>query len=111
MHTESMKQLMQMSEVAETEAAAGGARQYRPGSCDHDCQCDKEEEASCAQQTELRWMASQLLAIQENERKRIAADLHDGLGQSLTLISSPWRRPSSCLPAARSGRHRHPCGA
>jgi signal transduction histidine kinase len=31
-------------------------------------------------------MASQLLSIQENERKRIAADLHDGLGQSLTMI-------------------------
>jgi len=83
MYTESMKQL---SEVAETEAAAGGTGQYRPGSCDCDCKCDKEEEESCAQQTELRWMASQLLAIQENERKRIAADLHDGLGQSLTMI-------------------------
>jgi signal transduction histidine kinase len=86
MYTESMKQLMQMSEAAKTEAAAGGTGQYRPGSCDCDCKCDKEQEASCAQQTELRWMASQLLAIQENERKRIAADLHDGLGQSLTMI-------------------------
>jgi signal transduction histidine kinase len=86
MYTESMKQLMQMRQVADKEAPAGGTGQHRSGSCGHDCQCNKEEEASCAQQTELRWMASQLLAIQENERKRIAADLHDGLGQSLTMI-------------------------
>lgn len=31
-------------------------------------------------------MAGQLLSIQESERKRIASDLHDGLGQSLTMI-------------------------
>ncbi len=83
MYTESMKRLMQ---VTETEAQAGATRQHRPEPCGCSCQCDQEEEASCAPQTELRWMASQLLAIQENERKRIAADLHDGLGQSLTMI-------------------------
>jgi len=37
-------------------------------------------------QARLQRMASQLLSIQESERKRIAKDLHDGLGQSLTLI-------------------------
>lgn len=37
-------------------------------------------------QARLRRMASQLLSIQENERKRIATDLHDGLGQTLTMI-------------------------
>ncbi|BCB27618.1 hypothetical protein SKTS_25040 [Sulfurimicrobium lacus] len=43
-------------------------------------------EAVCALQSELRRMSAQLLTIQENERRRIATDLHDGLGQSLTLI-------------------------
>ncbi len=31
-------------------------------------------------------MSAQLLAMQEKERQRIAADLHDGLGQSLSLL-------------------------
>lgn len=35
---------------------------------------------------ELQRVSSQLLAVQENERKRIAADLHDGIGQSLSLL-------------------------
>lgn len=43
-------------------------------------------EAVCASQDELRRLSTQLLTIQESERQRIATDLHDGLGQSLTLI-------------------------
>ncbi len=35
---------------------------------------------------ERRNMSAQILMIQESERQRIAKDLHDGLGQSLTLI-------------------------
>lgn len=35
---------------------------------------------------EMRLLSAQLLTIQESERKRIAADLHDGIGQSLSLI-------------------------
>lgn len=35
---------------------------------------------------ELRRLSGQLATIQEDERRRIALDLHDGLGQSLSLI-------------------------
>lgn len=37
-------------------------------------------------QEELRQLSSQLLNVQEDERRRIAADLHDVIGQSLSLI-------------------------
>jgi signal transduction histidine kinase len=46
----------------------------------------KAEEALRASHTELRRLAAQHLTIQETERRRIAADLHDGLGQSLSLL-------------------------
>jgi signal transduction histidine kinase len=46
----------------------------------------KAEEALRASQKELRRLAEQHLTIQETERRRIAADLHDGLGQSLSLL-------------------------
>ena len=35
---------------------------------------------------ELRRLSGLLVSIQENERRRIALDLHDGLGQSLSMI-------------------------
>lgn len=35
---------------------------------------------------ELKQLSMRLLTIQENERQRIAADLHDGIGQSLSLL-------------------------
>ena len=44
------------------------------------------EEALRAAQSELRRLAAQHLTIQETERRRIAADLHDGLGQTLSLL-------------------------
>jgi signal transduction histidine kinase len=34
----------------------------------------------------LRTLSSQMLMVQEQERKRIAAELHDGIGQSLSAI-------------------------
>ncbi len=46
----------------------------------------KQGETLCGYQEELRQLSAQLLTIQESERQRIAADLHDGIGQSLSLI-------------------------
>ncbi|HTY99744.1 MAG TPA: ATP-binding protein [Rhodocyclaceae bacterium] len=37
-------------------------------------------------QEETQRLSAQLLEVQENERRRIAADLHDVIGQSLSLI-------------------------
>ncbi len=54
--------------------------------CGHKSECAKMKTAWCASQTKMRTMANHLLTIQENERKRIASDLHDGLGQSLNMI-------------------------
>ena len=35
---------------------------------------------------QLRYLSSRLLAAQEHERRRVALELHDGLGQALTAI-------------------------
>ena len=39
-------------------------------------------------QAAQRAFAQQIMASQENERKRIAGELHDGLGQHLTVIKN-----------------------
>lgn len=46
-----------------------------------------------------RYLATQQLAIQEAERRRIAADLHDGLGQSLALLKRAVDEASAALYA------------
>ncbi len=46
----------------------------------------KVEEQLKESEKKLRHLSSQLLAAQENERRRVARELHDGLGQSLTAI-------------------------
>ncbi len=46
----------------------------------------RTNEALRKSQEETRQLSLQLLQVQELERKRIAADLHDGIGQSLSLI-------------------------
>ncbi len=44
------------------------------------------EEALRQSERELRVLSSQLLEAQERERQRVAQELHDGIGQSLTAI-------------------------
>ena len=46
----------------------------------------RTEQALRDSREELRQLSSILVSIQEDERRRIALDLHDGLGQSLSLI-------------------------
>jgi signal transduction histidine kinase len=46
----------------------------------------QSEAALRSSQEESRQLAAQLLNVQEYERQRIAADLHDVIGQSLSLI-------------------------
>jgi len=77
---------MQLRQANGKSALDSGSRKYRSMPRGNYSEFEKIKKECSASQTELRWMASQLLSIQENERKRIASDLHDGLGQSLTLI-------------------------
>jgi PAS domain S-box-containing protein len=44
------------------------------------------EEALRESEKQLRYLSSQLLTIQEQERKRISGELHDELGQALAVI-------------------------
>lgn len=46
---------------------------------------------------ELQRVSRQVLTIQESERERIAADLHDGLGQSLSAVRFGLQSISSSL--------------
>jgi PAS domain S-box-containing protein len=46
----------------------------------------RAEEALKDSENRLRYLSSQLLTIQENERKRISRDVHDSIGQTLAAI-------------------------
>jgi PAS domain S-box-containing protein len=46
----------------------------------------RAEQALQESEKQLRYLSSQLMAAQENERRRVARELHDGLGQYLTAI-------------------------
>jgi signal transduction histidine kinase len=55
-----------------------------------------ERERHTADQT-LRLLTGRLLLLQDEERRRVAAELHDGLGQSLAIIKN---RVTMCLRTA-----------
>lgn len=59
----------------------------------------KAEEKLRQSQDELRKLSMQLLAVQETERRRIAADLHDGIGQSMSLIKMSMESVAQLLNA------------
>jgi signal transduction histidine kinase len=49
------------------------------------------EEALKESQKEFRYISSRLLSVQEEERRKISRELHDELGQSLTLMKLQLR--------------------
>ena len=48
----------------------------------------KSEESRRLSETALRKMTGQLITLRDEEQRRIAAELHDGLGQSLVIINN-----------------------
>lgn len=82
MYTQSIRQSNQQGSEAKPTVLVKSRRRQRSRSV----AAAKTAQGRTEAQTELRWMANQLLSIQESERQRIAADLHDGLGQSLTIM-------------------------
>lgn len=64
---------------------------------------DMTAEASCASQGELQRLSAQLLEVQENERRRIAIDLHDVLGSSLTMIKLGVEESLQLMAANETG--------
>lgn len=64
----------------------------------------RADEALRITQNELLRLSAQHLTIQEAERQRIAADLHDGLGQSLSLVNMSIENVSSLLGAGEPAK-------
>ncbi|MDD2700769.1 MAG: sensor histidine kinase [Sideroxydans sp.] len=86
MDIETMKQLTQVEQSTQQELPLAARIVLRANSCQPFADCGFSKEECCESQSEQRIIAGLLLSIQESERKRIACDLHDGLGQSLTMF-------------------------
>ncbi len=64
----------------------------------------RSEEALRTTQNEIWRLAAQHLTIQENERRRIALDLHDGLGQTLSLVKLSIEEAMRSMKTGSSGQ-------
>jgi PAS domain S-box-containing protein len=64
----------------------------------------RTEEALRATRNELWRLSAQHLTIQESERRRIAVDLHDGLGQTLSLVKLSIDVAARSASAGGSGK-------
>jgi signal transduction histidine kinase len=65
------------------------------------------EEALRITENELRRLSIQHLTIQETERRRIAVELHDGLGQTLSLVKLTAEEAAGALDGDASVRAVH----
>jgi PAS domain S-box-containing protein len=64
----------------------------------------RTEEALRATQNQLWRLSAQHLTIQESERRRIAVDLHDGLGQTLSLVKLSIEEAARSVGAGAPGK-------
>jgi PAS domain S-box-containing protein len=67
----------------------------------------RSEDALRESEKNLRYLSFQLLTSQETERKRIAVELHDGLGQALMVSKMRLRAIERSVPA---GEAKKECG-
>ena len=63
----------------------------------------RAEEALKDSEQKLRMLASQLLSVQERERRRVARELHDELGQALTVLKIHLTAIEDKLPKESTG--------
>lgn len=72
-------------DISSSELKINGSRLYQMIIRDM-TQTKEREKVLLESENQLRFLSSQLLLVQENERRRISKELHDELGLSLTVV-------------------------